>query len=858
MTLSPGTRLGPYEIVAPLGAGGMGEVYRARDTRLGRDVAIKVLPSHLSATPEIRARFEREARTISQLNHPSICVLHDIGHHDGVDYLVMELIEGETLAQRLQRGPLPTTDVLRLGSQIADALDRAHRNGVVHRDLKPGNVMLTKSGAKLMDFGLARAGAPVQGSVAADASPTMSHPLTTEGTILGTLQYMAPEQLEGREADARSDIWALGCVLYEMATGGRAFEGKSQASLIAAILEHEPKPMTELRPMTPPALERVVKRCLEKQPDDRLQSARDLIFALEDVQEREQPIVGGPPSGSRFGARTIVAAVVVGALLTATVAILLPRTGRSTDPSKVTYTQVTFQRGWVSSARFAPDGNSILYSAMWNGQPPEVFETRLGSSTSRSLGLTNWRLLSVSPDGRLAVQMSQDRSNDPYIVGMLAESPLSGGAPREILNGVMKADWSPDGKTMAIVRRVEGRARLEMPPGHVLYETNGEIPQVRVAPDGRHIAIVENPLISDTRGWVSILDATGNRLCRARDEWNYVSGLAWTPDSREAWSALGQNPGMTEIRAIDPSGRERVVTRVPGSMSLEDIGPDGRLLLYQETQHKGIRGRRSPLDVERELGWYDQPYARDVSQDGRTLLFEESGVYGGSLYAVCVRGMDGSPPVRLGEGSARSLSPDGRWALALHFGPPQRLILYPTGAGDSTSFPRGPVEAYFDAGWLPDGSGIVLVASERGQAQRTYVQDLQGGLPQAVSPEGIGGFRVSPDGKFIAGESRDGRLHLVPLNGDSTRFIAQLERRERVLEWTKDGRSVFVGVPGPNKMIVSTIDVMSGRRSYWRSFGPPDSTDVQAAIVRLAPGGQSYAYTYWKGSGALYLVEGLK
>jgi len=286
MPLAPGTRLGPYEITAPLGAGGMGEVFRATDTRLGRDVAVKVLPQHLSAHPEVRARFEREARTVSALNHPHICTLFDVGREGDTDYCVMELVEGETLAQRLTKGALPTAEVLKVGGQIADALDRAHRAGVIHRDLKPGNVMLTKSGAKLLDFGLARAGgvAGPAGSGVAMAtvthSPTMAAPLTAEGTILGTFQYMAPEQLEGSAADARSDLWALGCVLYEMATGRRAFEGKSQASLITSIMGSEPTPISQLAPLTTPGLERLVQACLAKEPADRLQSAHDIRMQL--------------------------------------------------------------------------------------------------------------------------------------------------------------------------------------------------------------------------------------------------------------------------------------------------------------------------------------------------------------------------------------------------------------------------------------------------------------------------------------------------------------------------------------------------------------------------------------------------
>ncbi|HUP49089.1 MAG TPA: serine/threonine-protein kinase, partial [Thermoanaerobaculia bacterium] len=286
MNLAKGMRLGPYEIVAPLGAGGMGEVYRARDTRLDRTVAVKVLPAEFAQEAELKTRFEREARSISSLNHQHICQLYDVGQHDGTEYLVMEYLEGETLAERLTRGPLPLDQLLRYATEIADALDQAHRHGVIHRDLKPTNIMLTKAGAKLLDFGLARYRPPIhERPVSATAMATEKKPLTAEGTILGTLQYMAPEQLEGKEADARSDIFAFGAVLYEMATGRRAFEGKSLASIIAAILEHDPPPVAAVRPAVPPAIDRIVRLALLKDPDERWQTAHDLKAELQWVAE---------------------------------------------------------------------------------------------------------------------------------------------------------------------------------------------------------------------------------------------------------------------------------------------------------------------------------------------------------------------------------------------------------------------------------------------------------------------------------------------------------------------------------------------------------------------------------------------
>src|SRR5467141_1214606 len=323
MPLAPGTRLGPYEITAPLGAGGMGEVYRARDTRLDRTIAIKILPAQFSADPVRKQRFEREAKTISSLNHPHICVLHDVGSHDGIDYLVMECVEGETLAKRLEKGSLPLDQVLKYGAQIADALDKAHRSGVVHRDLKPGNVMLTTTGAKLLDFGLAKTAVPPAGVATLTGAVTQSSPMTGQGTIVGTFQYMSPEQVEGKELDGRSDIFSLGAVLHEMVTGKRAFEGKSQLSVASAILEKEPEPISAAKPMTPPALEHAVKKCLAKIPDERWQSASDLADELKWITESGLQTLGASLSAETTKARERLAWLIASGLAVALIVTLI-------------------------------------------------------------------------------------------------------------------------------------------------------------------------------------------------------------------------------------------------------------------------------------------------------------------------------------------------------------------------------------------------------------------------------------------------------------------------------------------------------------------------------------------------------
>ena len=858
MTLRTGDRLGPYEIVALLGAGGMGEVYKARDTRLGRDVAIKVLPAHLSANPELRARFEREARAISQLNHPHICSLYDIGRQDDIDYLVMEYLEGETLAARIKKDALPLADLLRFGIEIARALDCAHSSGIVHRDLKPGNVMLTKGGAKLMDFGLARATGLTPEPGGLSASPTASRPLTAEGTIVGTFQYMTPGQLEGKEADARVDIWALGCVLYEMATGKRAFEGTSQASLIAAILKETPRPMADEQPLTPPTLERIVKRCLEKDPDNRFQSARDLAFALEDITGAGAALSTMMPDRAKARKRlagAVIVAIGFAAALFSAGLFLVGRLARRT-PESLTFTRLTFQRGYIDSARFTPDGKGVLYSASWGGDPAEVFETRTDLSTTRSLGLTGVALRSVSRTGQLAVRRWAQAW--AYGYGPLAVVHGAGSAPRDLFEDVSCADWTPDGSTLALARRAGGEDRLEMPPGHVLVRTQGFFDDLRVSRDGRQIAFTEHLIKFDDRGSVAVVNTAGQRSTLT-SEFSSVYGLAWSPDGREIWfSAQGEAMGgRRALFAVTPDGRLRSIARFPSNVTLYDIFPDGRVLLASENMQSGIRGRSSADKKERELGWLDFPSAQALSADGRVLLFDDMGETSSPTYAVYVRNMDGSPPARLGEGSGRALSPDGRWALAIHHGPPPRLILIPTGSGETLSLPRGQVEAYQTADFLPDGRRIAFVGAESGHPRRTWIQELAGGLPSAVTPEGMVGVKTSPDGRWLAAVSQDFTLTLFPLQGGEPKPLAKLDQLEAVSQWSADGRTLFVAREG-SQLDVFGINAQSGERQLWKTFEVSDPAGVRLLGFVITRDGRSCAYTYFRILDELYLVEGLK
>ena len=854
--LAAGTTLGPYKILAPLGAGGMGEVYRARDTRLARDVAVKVIPAELARDAERIKRFEQEARAAGALSHPNVCAVFDLGTHEGSPFVVMELLEGESLRLRLDAGPIPARKAIDYAAQAAHGLAAAHEKGIVHRDLKPENLFVTKDGrVKVLDFGLAKLTRP-EVLAPAGEKPISVAPTET-GAILGTVGYMAPEQVRGQAADSRSDLFALGAILYELLSGKRAFHGATYVETLHAILNEEPAPLSASGREMPPGLEPIVRRCLEKEPAQRFQSASDLAFALEGVSGSVSgtvPAMAGRrmEGRGRFGLAS--SALLVGVGLVAATTFMIVRAAHVTDASRLKYTRLTVQRGTITNALFSADGKTVFYTALWDGRPPETFETRPGFPASRALGLVETSLLSVSSDGRMAVKTEKSRAGY-WGWSTLAEVPITGGALRRIMEDVQWADWSPDGRTLAVSHRVGGETRLEMPPGRVLYRTAANLHDIRISPDMRYVAFIDHPAI-DFRGAMIIVDTTGHVVARTA-EWNCTYGLDWSADGREVWYCGSQDLASSDLRAITTRGRERVVARFGGIWSLRDVARNGQALLMQVRIEAGMRGRRREHDGERELGWFDLPIARDISRDGRTLLFEEQGIYGGPLYAVCIRGTDGSAPVRLGAGSACALSPDGKWALAIHYGPPQRLLILPTGAGDSTSLPRGQIERYYAASWMPDGKSVVFTGSEPGHAQRSYLQDLRGGPARPLTAEGIAGSKVSPDGRLVAAVSGDQRLFICSIGGDSARFVAQLLPMESVLQWTADGRALYVG-SYVTPISAVRIELATGRRTPWRTFSLPDPAGVSAGGVVLTPDGQGYAYWYFRELGDLYLVDGLK
>ena len=857
MSLAAGTRLGPYEVAAPVGSGGMGEVYRARDTRLGRDVAVKVLPGALSADADRLRRFEQEARATGALDHPNILAIHDVGTHDGAPYVVTELLEGETLRERINGAALPARKAIDFAGQIARGLAAAHDRGIVHRDLKPENLFVTRDGrVKILDFGLAKLKgieALTERETRAAADPR--DPGTGAGTVLGTVGYMSPEQVRAQPVDHRSDIFSFGAVLYEMLSGRRAFRGGSAVETMNAILKEDPPDLSDTNRNLPPALERIVGHCLEKNPEERFQSARDIAFDLEALSGQSAQAILPVTEPERRVRWLKPVAAGLAAVVIAAVSFLAGR--RGTEQPVPAFKPLTFRRGTIDSARFAPDGRTVVYEARWEGRPAEIFSTQPGSPESRSLDLPDALLSGISPSGEMAVGLRR-----PGKAGRtLARVPLGGGAPRDVLDNVTFADWGPDGSSFVVVRRSGSRLRLEFPIGKVLYEAAGDIRNARVSPRGDRVAFTDQPIIGDARGDVAVVDLAGKKTTLAPG-WEDLGGLAWSADGSEVWFTASAAGGDRTLYAVTLSGRQRMVSRVPGTLVLQDIASDGRVLLSHGTNHPVILALVPGETKERDLTWLDYSVVADISQDGQTLLFTEQGFAGGPHYAVYLRGTDGSPAIRLGKGNASALSADGQWALAIDLAPPTQLVLLPTGAGEAHALPRHNIQGFQWAGWLPDGKSVLFTGSEPGRGPRIYVQDVGGGPPRAVTPEGVFTLdnTISPDGRFVVGDT-ESESEIYPVAGGEPRAIPGLDANDLPIRWSGDGRSLYLRsrilreVPAR----VYRLDLSTGRRDLWKELGPADPSGVTSVpFIAITPDARSYAYTYNSRLSNLYLVEGLK
>jgi len=855
MSLATGTQLGPYEIIALIGAGGMGEVYRARDTRLLRDVALKVLPESFTTDPDRLRRFEQEARAVAALNHPNIVSVYDVGNANGMHYIVSELLEGDTLRQFISASGMAPRKAIELAIQLAQGLATAHEQGIVHRDLKPENVFITRSGRlKILDFGLAklRRAQPL-----AETMDGVTVAETNAGQVLGTIGYMSPEQVRGDAADQRSDIFSFGSILYEMLCGERAFKRNTGAETMTAILNEEPREFSGKSLAVTPGLERIVRHCLEKQPGQRFQSAQDIAFALESVGGMSGTTSTLAAAPVRKGwARLAIAALVVLALAGFAIEAWLRPRSVGVHPK---LHRITFRRGTIWNARFTPDGN-LIYGAAWEGRPEELFVAENGSTESRTLGLQTTDILAISNSGELAVSSNRHFVMGFESAGMLARAPRGGGAPRDIANDVEYADWSPDGTNLAVVRRVGGKVRLEYPLGKVLYETAGWVSHPRVSPDGKVVAFVDHAYQRDDDGMIAVVDQAGNKKTLT-GEFVSVQGLAWWPGGREVWFTGTTSGSSRELHAVTLAGKERLVYLGTGTLTLHDISKDGRVLFSRDDLRAGMIGLAPGETKERDLSWHDWSVPRDISDDGKLVSFDETGEAGGETGGMYVRSTDGSPAVRLGDGRSPSLSPDGKWALALNAEAQRTLIELPTGAGESRPISTGEVRVH-QAFFLPDGAHILELGSvPGGHGLRLWLQGIEEAKPQPVSPEGVSiAYRscISPDGRQVAAQDPQGKITIYPLTKGSATVVPSTQPGDVPVQWTPDGKSLLVGrreVPTN----VFTIDLGTGQRKLFRSFSPADPTGLfQNSPPQFSLDLKSYVYTYERITSDLYVVDGLR
>jgi eukaryotic-like serine/threonine-protein kinase len=856
MDIPIGTKLGRYEIRAFIGAGGMGQVYRAHDTSLGRDVAIKSLPP-VYLSPDRLRRFEQEARATSALNHPNILAIFDIGTFENAPFVVSELLEGETLRERLDHGPLPARKAIEYAKQIGRGLAAAHEKGIVHRDLKPENIYLTESGhVKILDFGLAKLVEPVLSDDELSQIET-KHLQTEPGVVLGTAGYMSPEQVRGNPADPRSDIFSFGAVLYEMVVGVRPFRGDSSVETMNAILKEEAPPIPLLDRGVSIPLQRIITHCLEKQPQDRFQTARDLVFNLDSITDTSSidsslsmSAVPAPVVTRRSSLKWMIPAA-IGVILLGAVFFAGRYSASTTLPS---YTRLTFRHGAIYTARFTSDGKGIFFSATWDGNPVDISYMRVESSDVQTIGSPNTQMLSLSPSGDMAVLLNEKYLYHFVNQGTLGRMSLAGGSPREMLENVQDADWNPVDNSLAIIRANNAHVQLEFPIGKKLYETDGYVSHVRVSPKGDQVAFLDHPLSGDSRGTVAVIDASG-QVKRLTDEFTDENGLAWAPSGEEIWFTASKSGEAAGLYAVTLAGKTRIVLRTPVALRLHDISKEGDVLITGNQESTPVTGLAPGETRERDLSWLSSVRITDLSPDGTSFIFNESGQGSGTNYSLYLRKTDGSPAIRLGSGHGHGRSPDGKSVISISLDPPQ-IVLLPIGAGEAKPLERFGIEQYgYGASWLPNGKSIVFIGKEKGHAWRTYVQDIAGGPPRPVTPEGITGYLVSPDGKFVV--SRDEKKGLYSVSSGELREIAGLENDDRVIGWA-DAESLYVFRDRERPLRIFKLNVMNGHKEPQKEILPGDLGGVLGSItVLMTPDAKSYVYAFTRQLSDLYLVKGL-
>ena len=884
MSFAPGDSLAHYRITARLGEGGMGEVWRATDTKLDREVAIKALPAAFAADPERLARFEREAQLLAQLNHPNIAQIYGLEASGETRALVMELVPGPTLAERLEAGPLSVAESLGLALEIALALEEAHEKGIVHRDLKPQNIKASSEGKiKVLDFGLAKAMDPAgvaSGAAGALAhSPTLTLGATQLGVILGTAAYMAPEQAKGASVDKRADIWAFGVVLFEMLSGWRLFSGESVPETLAEVLKAEID-LAKLPNSTPASIRGLLARCLERNPKNRLRDIGDARFVLEEAIRggggvaAARAIAASPRGALRSGRVAWLAAAILAVI--AGVAGVIAWRLATAKPEFPRFTKLTFAPQFISNARFTPDGRTVVVSAARDGAISELFIRGPEDPQPRPVGKPGVQLLGVSSKGELALLTQARYQSHRTYRGTLARMALAEAAPREVLKDVTAAAWSPDGAELAIVRQVEGRSRLEYPLGKVLTETTSYVSDVRISPRGDLIAYMPHDFTNDNRGRVVVADLAGKVVATSPEYWG-EEGLAWSADGKRVLFSASEKGSDSSILELALDGSVRTVLAAPVGLILHDVSPDGRLLASTDVRRSSVTAFLAGAPAERDLPWLEASYTPILSRDGRSLLFGDSSELSGHLYSVLFRPADGSPPVRLGDGIPAGLSPDGSSVLAVVMDDPPRLMIYPTGAGEPRDISATGFVAYDFVDYVRDGRSVCYFGNEAGKASRGYLLDLDdagGGSPgpaRAITPEGTIHGRCSPDATSVIAFTPDGRFrkHRIDRSAGSSGSagsnasegvpVPGLDARDEILGWRADGSSILVYRPTEIPGRVDRVDFETGERTLLRELAPADRAGLlNFEGVSFSADEKAYAYGVTRIVGTLYVVEGVR
>ncbi len=847
-----------YRIERELGQGGMATVYLAHDLRHDRRVALKVLRAELAAVIGAE-RFLAEIKTTANLQHPHILPLFDSGTADSFLYYVMPYVEGESLRDRLNREKqLPVDEAVKVATEVAGALDYAHRHGVVHRDIKPENILLAEGQALVADFGIALAVSTAGGGTR----------MTETGMSLGTPHYMSPEQAMGeREITPKADVYALGCVLYEMLLGEPPFTGPTAQAIVAKVMTEKPAPIVARRPRVPGHVEDAVFTALEKLPADRFATAAEFASALANpgAQTHRRTDAPGAQAGGGGAARPWLGdwrswaalALATAGIVASAVFVSRRESGRDALAG-VAFAQQTFAPQAIFNARFAPDGKTIVYSAALEGNTPHLFVIRPDYPEPSPIGPPDTHLLAISSQGDLALLVGARFVRHRLFEGTLARMPLGGGAPREIQAGVREADWSPNGSALAIIHEVGGKDRLEFPIGHVLYESPGYLSDLRVSPTGERIALFEHPYRWDDRGEVIAVDLAGRRTVLTQG-YDGLEGLAWAPDGRTVLFAGSFRGFDLEVRAARLHGRAHLVLPSAGSLTVQDVARDGRWLLTRDDQQDRIFVRAPGATADRNLSWLDASQQPLLSADGRLMAFTDAGLDAGPNYATMLRKTDGSPVVRLGDGYPSDLSADGRWVLAIVQSAPQQLMLYPTGPGQSRRLDHGEFQSFSAAAFFPDGQRLLVCGNEPGQAPRCYVRPLGDGPLHPVTPEGTDGGFVSPDGRSVVAHLVSGGYRIYPVDGGAPRAIPSLEPDDQIVRWSDDGRAVFVCDPNEIPMRVDRVDLATGRRELLETIAPADRSGLLSVVgLSLARDPHVYAYQTRDYVSHLFTVEGMR